>query len=1289
MKNKFILALILAVLPWFSRAESFRSFTPGDGLSHCTTLLSAQDGYGMMWFGTEDGLNSFDGYSFKVYRNDKEDPSSVPGDRITSILIDSEGVLWVSAGTKIARYDRDNDSFTSWEHPSLRRQVRNIFEISEGKIGVIYEGQLWCFNVSKQQFETESIPADLVNVSFCCCCTCGDNIALGTISGAVHIWNTNSGNWKNLRNLPDSLKLRCLLYNEGDLWIGTEGDGLFRSDVAGRDLYHYTSGPNGLSSDFVRALCMDSDGRLWIGSYQGLDILQGDVFTHFSHNSADKSSLADNSIRTITKDNQGGMWIGSFYGGINYWHKAHGRFFKVNSGSYKFSETSNIQGMAEDGSHNIWMGVDYQTIARFDPSSGNVREYTVQGAGGSPLNIKSFYFDGEMVYLCSRLAGLIVLNSRTGAYYSTNCQGQASNISCLLPKDSDNLFLGTPNGILLYDKRNRTAVQLPSSLSKSINCILRDDNGTVWIGGNGGVARFEDENGSFTQIGIDENISQLRKIRRIFQTAAGDLYFCADRLCHYVPSTGETETFSVSDGLPTNLVSNIIEDKFGRLWLFTANGVCCHNPAKRTFKQYSGDEGLYFSGFGAASICKTESGLVYVGTKDGIMAFRPEEIEDNPFSPAPVITNVYNNSGQRLNGEIRLPWNKNTIRFEFSTFNYLSGGNDEFAFMLEGYDKDWRYQKGDNKVTYYNIPPGKYNFILKSANNDGVWCMEDVRRAVVIRPFFAYTPLAIIFYILLGISIISAVVYIRFQKQERNHLEEVHNLKVKFFINFLNELKTPLTLINSPLQEMIPRAESKWMRSQLRHVEKNSRHLLHLVNQLMLFRKAQLDVTPLRACRFNAEKMIKETTDNFAAFLKQKGIVCSFHSELQGENVLVDPQYLELILNNLLSNAVKFTDSGTVDVSSAIKDGNLVVEIRDTGKGISEDRLEHISDPYFNSSSESLDSGLGLSIVKQLLDKHHGFLTVESQYGTGSVFTAFIPQNISAYSTGEIVSETDYVFDPKAYDMDIDNFEDNQDYALISPNSGIRKHLLLVLSDIKLQKYLQEGLGRHFEVIVCENEKDAMSMCLSNDIDAVIVGDKNMDPLRLCKKIKADANISHIPVVILSSDDDASAQLNAFLAGASDFVSKPFSLAVLSVKINNMIASKTSGPKDVGDVCKPEPIQVFGNEDERFIDKVNAVINGRIDDFGLSIDEIVKEIGMSRSSFFLKIKRLTGLSPQDYIRNIRLSESCKLLVEGKKTIAEIAELTGFSTASYFSRAFKSYYGILPSKYRSQYEKKNK
>ena len=1280
-----ICLLRLMALPLF--AESFRSYTPGDGLSHSTVLLSVQDGSGRMWFGTEDGLNSFDGYNFKVYRNDVSDPATVPGDRISSMEVCSNGELWVSSGTMISRYDAGTDSFTSWEHPSLRRQVRNIFEICPGKIGVTYEGQTWCFDVGSEKFETESVPAELINSTIICCCSSLKAIALGSAGGDIYLWDKSNGEIKTLRKLPKDMRIKSLLLEDEELWVGTEGSGLLEVELASGTVTHFMAGSGGLSSDYVRAICRDSQGRLWIGSYQGLDIFADGNFTHFAHKTGDRTSIGDNSIRTITRDSQGGMWLGSFYGGLNYWHKSNDHFSPIEVANFSFPEDGSMQAMAEAPDGGILMGVDYQTVVRYDPVSRLVRKYTVCGKGGAPLNIKAMHFDGDKVYLCSRMAGLIVLDTESGSYYSTEGSGLAENISCILPRDCNRIYLGTPNGVILYDKSDGSSKLMPSTLTNaSVSCMIRDEKGRIWVGGNGGIALYCDEGNDFAPVGIDDNLVKIRKVRKIFQTSSGEIYICAERLFRYSPASGKTDVFSISDGLPTNLVSEILEDDFGRLWIFTANGLCCFNPSTRNFKQYHSNEGIPYTDFGSASICRTGSGTVYVGTRDGVMTFCPQDMENNPFCPAPFIANVYH-FGKKLTGDIVLPYDQNTLSFELGTYNYVSGGSDEFAFKLDGYDKEWRNQKGDNRVTYYNIPPGKYCFELRAANNDGVWNTETVQCKVVVRHFFASAPLAIAIYILLAVGIIASLVYIRFQRQERKHLEEVHALKVRFFINFLNELKTPLTLINSPLQEMIPRSETGWMRSQLKYVEKNSGRLIHLVNQMMLFRKAQLDVINLKVCRYDADKLIRETVGSFAKYLHRKGVVCEYHSDIEGKMILVDPQYLELIMSNLLSNATKFTKEGSVKVFASLDGNFLKVEVKDTGIGIPKDKIEQIFERYFNSGSEYIGSGLGLSIVKQLLDKHHGKLSVDSVCGEGSAFSFFIPQDSEEYGTGEIVAESDYEFSGKDDNIELEDYGEISEEEMFNRSAGIKGRILFVISDAKMRDYLNKGLSRNFDVLICDSETEAMSLCLSHEIDAVIAHtDERIDGLRLCHKIKSDSRIKHVPVIILSPEDSTSLQLGAFVAGASDFIAKPFSLAVLTVKIGNMISSqrKESRAPDEGE--NDVPVQIYGDKDERFLDKVSMVVESRMDDPSLSIDDVAKEVGMSRSGFFIRIKALTGLAPQDYIKNVRLTRACKFLLEGGKSIAEIAELTGFSTASYFSRAFKNYYGVLPSKYKSENEK---
>ena len=1270
--NCILLGVVCAAT--LSANPSFRSYTPREGLSHRTVLLSVQDKEGVMWFGTEDGLNSFDGYNFKVYRHRDNDKTSLPGDRIASIEVCSDGTLWVSVGKKIVRYNRESDTFESWEHPTLGRQIRNIFEIRPGKIGISYATQMWCFDTSEGSFGTSEIPSELVNSTIICCSNTPKAVALGSEDGRIFIWDKTSGEVRTVGGMPEGIRPKSLLLGANELWVGTEGSGLLKAELKTGLVSDYREERNEICSNHVRALCYDNSSRLWIGTYKGLDILDHGKFTHFSHDSSDKGSLSDNSIRTITRDSQGGMWLGTFYGGINYWHPGYDHFAPVKTEGYSFSPEGTMQAMAEAPDRSIWMGADYQTVVRYDPSTGKARPYRIDA--GVPLNIKDIHFDGRKVYLASHLAGLTVLDIPTGRYRVFRGGEISDNISCILPKDNNNVYLGTSEGLCIFNKQNSTVVRVPSPLSNpTTTSIIRNSDGSIWAGGNGGIAIYKEQGGDISPVGVKGKLRKIRKVKRLFLSSEGDVYICADRLCRYSPADSSLVYFSVDDGLPTNIVNDIVEDELNRMWLFTANGLCCYNPSTGTFKQYRDDGGMAYSNLGSSSMCKSSSGQVYIGTQDGVISFNPVLVEDNPFNPAPVISNVFQ-SGKAIKGDVVVPYDGNTLSFEFNTYNYLSGGEDLFSFRLKGYDKEWRSQRGQNTVTYYNIPPGRYVFEVRAANNDGIWNPVTASRPVRVKPFFAYTPLAIVIYALLALLIICGAFYIRLQRQEQKHSEEVHELKVNFFINFLNEMKTPLTLINSPLQEMIPRAESNWMRSQLRYVEKNSRRLIHLVSQMLLFRKAQLDVISLKVRSFDADRMIGEIVGTFARFTRQRGVQCSYSSGIEGKSILADPQYLEIILNNLLSNAVKFTSEGAITVRSAICSDSLNIQVEDSGCGMSED---------YHRGPGHLGTGLGLAIVEQLLEHHHGSLSVESEKGKGSVFTVCIPQNRDAYKSEEFSTEEGYDYRP-AEEPDCEDYDTEPEIEVYSDALNSTGRILLVISDKDMQKYLNEGLSRNFEVMLCSSEAEAMSMGLSNEIDAVLVYDsKDIDGLRLCVKIKEEDRLSHIPVVILSSRDGADEQLKAFRAGASDFFTKPFSLAVLTVKIGNIISERRKNSMSVSGAPDSDESKVYSDPDERFLERVNAAIMRRIDDIDLSINDIVKEIGMSRSSFFLKLKALTGLAPQDYVRKIRFRQACQLLLEGDRPIAEIAAMTGFNSASYFSRAFKKYYGILPSNYKSSNE----
>lgn len=526
------------------------------------------------------------------------------------------------------------------------------------------------------------------------------------------------------------------------------------------------------------------------------------------------------------------------------------------------------------------------------------------------------------------------------------------------------------------------------------------------------------------------------------------------------------------------------------------------------------------------------------------------------------------------------------------------------------------------------------------------------------------------------------------ERRDKEHQEEINQMKMRFFINISHELRTPLTLILAPLQEIINKISDRWTRNQLEYIQRNANRLLHLVNQLMDYRRAELGVFELKAKRENAHQLIQDNFLFYDKLARHKKITYTLHSELEDKEELFDPNYLELIVNNLLSNAFKYTESGQ-SITVTLKEENnwLILQVSDTGIGIPINKQGKIFERFYQIESEHVGSGIGLSLVQRLVELHHGRIELDSEEGKGSTFSVYLPQDINTYKPSELASndtlnEEGQVYSTNSKEM---YFIDTEKVENETIEGGDKKRgtILIVEDNNEIRHYLSSGLAELFNTLEAGNGEEALEKLKDNEVDIIVtdVMMPVMDGIKLCKNVKQNIRTCHIPVIILSAKSEVKDQMEGLQMGADDYIPKPFSLAILTTKIQNMMRTRRRMLERYSKSLEVEPEKItFNAMDEALLKRAVAIVEKNMDNIEFSTDEFAREMNMSRSNLHLKLKAITGESTIDFIRKIRFNEAAKLLKDGRYTIAEVSTMVGFNTPSYFATSFKKYFGCLPTEY---------
>lgn len=1330
----------------------FKRQTVDEGLSNNTVLALTQDHNNKIWIGTIDGLNWYDGSRSVPFYKSQNDSTSLGNNHIYSLYTDRKGTVWAGTLVGLSRYNIIGNNFTNFSLPDNRSmQVFAINELEE-KEQLLLATSVGLITFDKSTGKMQQIP-QLQDKKVYTICTMSDGVLLGTSAG-VYFYYTRNGNVTQLLPQLKGEAISSIIYDSKmkDCWLASLTNGVYRVDDKFQIRKHYnrqtTSGQ--FLSDAVRTLQQDDEGRVWIGTIEGLLILEpsSETLERYTFSSEDPTSLGHNSVRSIIKDNQGGMWVGTYYGGLNYYHSLAPSFNILNHSAFHNSLSDNTVSciVEEPATRDLWIGTNDGGLNRYDRKNNHFTSYrsslTASGALKSN-NIKCVFpdMDGN-VYIGTHGGGMSVLHPATGrieTYQFPETASQANSLtnSCytLLDGGDGTLWVGSMSGLFRFDKRSKKlelhplAKIHPKLKNVLINTLYRDHTGRIWIGTEESL--FIYANGQLEEQ-ADSSQKHSRGLIQAFciQEDAQHKIWIGTSSGLYRYQQGEKpaswEHYTVQNGLPNDCIYGILEDEQGRLWLTTNNGLACFSPKDKTFRNYTRQDGLPHSQFNQYGACKASDGTFFLGTLGGIAYFHPYHFANNPFAPNAVVTGAmvmnqsitqaknyqaefYQDPSGKLLG-ISFPSNLKAFNIRFSVINYLSGKRNMFAYKLEGFDTDWVYSTqalSTRGVNYSNLPPGKYIFKVKACNDNGQWSESPTEFFVHILPVWYQTWWAKTLLVLFVLGILVFVVYfyivrakmqmqVQIEHIERNKIEEISQEKVRFYINMSHELRTPLSLILAPLEDLLNEKNmtDPAVKQKLSYVYKNGQKLLHIVNQLLDFRKAESGTLPIHVAQAPVADLTMNVFTLFKEAAEKRNIDFQFCSDVKpGELLPVDKMYLETILMNLLSNAFKFTpDGGTIELDMWKEEGYYGLILRDSGIGISEEKLHRIFERFYQVDDHKKGSGIGLALVKSLVDKHHGTISVTSEPGKYTEFVVSLPADIHAFTEEERQQKEDTItaLEESVFSLndgfagEIVPFADEVEINETVDDTEEGKATILLVDDNKeMIDYLKGNFKSRYITLTAGNGEEALAIMKEQKVDIVLsdVMMPVMDGLKLCELIKKNIQTCHIPVILLSAKGSIEAQTAGIQGGADDYIPKPFSMNLLKGKISNILKARQRLRGYYSNTIDIDVAKMTSNTlDEEFITKAIQAVEDNIDNDGFTADELADKLFMSRSSLYLKMNSVSGEPPANFIRRIRFNRACKLLLEGRYTVSEVSSMVGFSSPSYFSTSFKKYMGCLPSDY---------
>ncbi|WP_169311977.1 hybrid sensor histidine kinase/response regulator transcription factor [Pseudopedobacter saltans] len=1297
--------------------NTFEHITVEQGLSQSAVLSIAQDSLGFMWFGTKDGLNRYDSKNVEVYRSKSKDPKSLSSSiNINTLLVDSKGFLWIGTQHGLNKYLAESDSFQQFLHRGdnpktiSNEVIRSLFEDNEGNVWVgtekglnkvLPDGSIERFEVEK--YSKNGLTNDFIKTIY------QDRqgiMWLGTTGGLVKM--TNAGKTykfkfyesdKNKENSISGNDISSIIEDyQGNLWIGTrlKGFNLFDRNKETFVRFDIRSGV-GLSSDDIRKITVDKNGKLWIATLGGVNIfnpLISKVEQIFVNEPENPNSLSQNSTYDIYQDKLGSMWIGTYFGGLNITHTLNPPFTLYQHFSYKNSLSSNIvSAMVEDGYGNLWIGTEGGGLNYLDRKTGRFKEYKhTQGEENSLSSnlVKDLALDAEgNLWATTFEGGLNVYNPKTGKFriYKHTSSLKSNRLSNILIDSKQKVWVGSRNGLFIYDSHLDIFKQtdVPHSF---ISSIYEDSEGRIWVASDTGLFLKGNKSNHFVNITLKDNPSWFLRINAISEDSKGKIWFATHNgILVYSDKDKTVKLYTENQGLPTNSILGVIEDNQKNLWFSTTKGLVKFE--KGIFKTYNTADGLAGNVFNFNSFLKGGNGELFFGGFNGMISFRPEDIKENKAKPTVILTGVYLPDKVVKVGDeteilkkaiwdtpkIGIPYKESVFSLDFAVLNYISPNKNKYAYKLEGIDKQWIELQSPN-ISFNKLSDGEYILLVRGSNNDGVW--SDIKKLkITIYPPFWKSWWAYLFYlaIIAGIGFVVIRYFIMEALLKKEH--EVHQLKVDFFRNVSHEIRTPLTLILGPIEKLIGDPETSLpIKDQLSGVNKHVKRLTKLINELLDFSKVEAGKMKLRVERVNLVDFTHDIYQSFQYKARETGIQYRFSSAKSSIEAYIDKAQLEKVFYNLLSNAFKFTpNDGRVDVTIEETATDILVRIIDSGKGIGKENKEKIFTNFYQEDTDqrNIGTGIGLALSKSIAKLHKGDLIVEDD-DRETIFCLSLKKGFEHLNEFEIIEDQ---YEGKLADYDVDVEEQENEAELPS---------ILVIEDNKeVRDFVVDTLKEKYSVLTAENGSEGLKLTLTHMPDIVIsdVMMPVMDGIAYCRAVKSDERINHIPVVLLTARTGESDELEGLKIGADAYMTKPFTIDKLKYTVSNLVALQEAMRSKFTRRLSLEPNQPeTEHPDNRFIEKVLHLLEENIGNPNFGVNDFASEIGMSTPIFYKKIKAITGLTVNNFMKSFRLKRALQLMEQKRGTISEIAYNVGFTDPKYFSKEFKKQFGKTPTEFIS-------
>lgn len=1292
----------------------FSHLSMDDGLSHNDITSIVQDAKGFMWLATRDGLNRYDGNKVKVYRHQIRENIPFDVNYISSLCVDKNGGLWIGA-KGISRYNAKADSLEYFTKQTNKGRapanlVTSIKSNSDGWVYFLEKGVgVYCYKPELDEYlfypfgnrQEQNNPFQATTLWI----DANNRIWLGGDKGRLFQLDHSSGKYHSIKIdclLAPNDQLQVITGNDHFIYLGFQYSGIIRYNLEKKTFSVLPLGSSESEVVFVHDILID-ENLLWIATEQGLYIYDEMTkrTTRLKRDYFDPLSLSDNAIYAVYKDRDNGMWVGTYFGGVNYVSLAQNRFIEA---YYPLVDRQSLRGKAvrevcQDSSGLIWIGTEDAGLNCFEPKNKGMISADIEL---DHYNVHGMKIIGTELYIGVFSGGLNVYNLLTkklSYYYISDDKYNVDNsIYSICYDRQKRIWICTQKGVYWFDRQTGRFTPVKGLEDVYVHNACEDSQGNIWLASmgqslicyttDGRVVNYKETLIRKLGCSIDRVLSVYEDLeQRLWVGTSGYGLICID------VKQEKYSRYSTITGLPDDVAYKAIQDHLGNIWIGTNRGLVRLNPATGQIRTFTKSDGLLTNQFNFNSAFRDNQNRLYFGTIEGLIVVDPSEIkEDLTFSPVYLTGFQINNKEVVVGGnsplqqsimntsDLTLNYDQNFISFDYAVLRYGVSQKNACYVQLEGLDKQWVLIDKNPRVSYSNLQPGLYRLVIKSSNGSGDW-KEACSLTIRILPPWWNSPLA---YMVYGILLVVALVWLYLiaqrrmirrqklliQKVEQEKERESYRAKIEFFTNIAHEIKTPLTLIKGPLEYIMDnKAFDDETQESLDTVMKNTDRLLSLTYQLLDFRRVEEKQMVLNFEQVDIAILLQSVYERFKLAAEQKGI--QFVISLVDTSVLaeIDVEAFTKIISNLFNNALRYSCKRIeVSLKSMKEENRFLISIENDGEIIAKQMQEKIFEPFVQVSSQgqvNSGRGLGLPLARSLAKLHDGTLHLDITCTESNRFILALPlmHCLAKDTVGVDLQE--------------------QGLAVIKEEENVSQTLLIVEDNQEMLEFVAKKMMGNYHVLRAMDGVEAIRILNDAEVDLVIsdIMMPNMDGMELLRTIKSQVEYSHIPVVLLTAKSNLQSKIEGLELGADAYIEKPFSLDYLQAQVQSLLKNR----KLVKELFNKRPLTeanvvALTKADELFLQKVNASIEANINNIQFGVDLLADKLSMSRSSLHRKIKGLSDLTPNDYIRLHRLKKAALLLQEGSYRVNEIAAITGFTSSSYFTKCFQQHFGMLPKNF---------